>query len=115
MKALFANHQRAYIERVKDRAYTLPSSESVDSFSTDQLDESRSWSYVESDEPGEDFVLKNIQNVSHAIRPRSAAVRGDLSVAQLTPLSKVPYVPSANDTSPPNYAHPPSRWSSLPG
>ena len=51
----------------------------------------RSWTYETSlENSDENFVLKNIQSASQPIRPRSAAVRCHLSVAPLTPLSKVP-------------------------
>ena len=90
MKALFVNHQRAYLERVLERDYQLPASE-TDPGECDggSSTTSRSWNFEGNlDAPEEDFILKNIQNAS---RPaRSAAVRSHLSVAQVTPLSKVP-------------------------
>ena len=94
MKALFANHQRAYFERVKERGYLLPQtdhefdSEDNDGFSST----SRSFTYEGNlEQSEEDFISKNIKNASHPMR--SAAVRSYLSKAQSIPLSKV-IVPS---------------------
>jgi hypothetical protein len=94
MKALFINHQKAYFQRVKERDYNLPQTEgdSINEIEDDRSSSSgRSWTYETSLENNEEnFILKNIQSASQPIRPRSAAVRGHLSVAPLTPLSKVP-------------------------
>lgn len=93
MKALFINHQKAYFQRVKERDYPLPeSAEAKPAFGEDDRSSStsRSWTYERSlEDHEENFVLKNIQYASQPVRPRSAAVRSHLAVAQMTPLSKV--------------------------